>query len=128
MLRPDAIEFFFECGPGQSHSDEYDSGGANLSHLTVQVIGVHLNGQLILNCTDNSSRERCRLGVDSKCAVRLRTVDHDRFLTKTNTTPRVWTARTESAEFMARKVAWPPASLPELGDDGQRASQRRLRH
>jgi hypothetical protein len=26
------------------------------------------------------------------------------------------------------KYAWPPASLPELGEDGQRAGQRRLRH
>jgi len=43
-----------------------------------------------------------RSGVDSKRAVRRRTVDHDRFLTKTNTTLGVWTARDGSTEFMAR--------------------------
>ena len=66
-----------------------------------------------------------RSGVDSKRAVRRRTVDHDRFLTKTNTTLGVWTARDGKRGVHGKE---PPASLPELGEDGQRAGQRRLRH
>lgn len=66
-----------------------------------------------------------RSGVDSKRAVRRRTVDHDRFLTKTNTTLGVWTARDGKRGVYGKE---PPASLPELGEDGQRAGQRRLRH
>ena len=50
------------------------------------------------------------------------------FLTKTNTTPGVWTARDGKPQFMARKVRLAAGIAAGARRGWQRASQRRLRH